>query len=96
MVQIRVLAGSLVAMTLLAGCAASSHRGGWQYGDRVYSSRQDCLDAKRRAKAQGTVVGALGGAATGAVLGGNVGETALAAGAGALAGNVLSGRNRNC
>jgi hypothetical protein len=84
---------SLAALLATAGCV---NGGNYSYGGRTYASRQECLDAKKRDKTTGTVVGALGGAATGAILGGNVGETALAAGVGAAGGNVLSGRNRPC
>lgn len=83
-------AGALI----LTGCAASG--GGYSYDGRVYSSREECLAAKRSAKTKGAIVGAVGGAAAGAVLGGNVGESALAGGAGALGGYVLSGRNTPC
>jgi len=82
------------AGTLFSGCATSGD--GWRYGNEVYSTRADCLAAKRDAKTKGAVVGAIGGAATGAVLGGNVGEAALASGVGAAAGAILSGRNRPC
>jgi hypothetical protein len=90
------LRACVASLALLIGAAGCVNGGGYSYGGRSYASRQECLDAKKRDKTTGTVVGALGGAATGAILGGNVGETALAAGVGAAGGNVLSGRNRPC
>jgi len=80
--------------TFLSGCATGGD--GWLYGNQVYASREDCLEAKRDAQTKGAVVGAVGGAATGALLGGNVGEAALASGVGAAGGALLSGRNRPC
>ena len=63
--------------------------------DDVYN----CLKAKKKGAKTGTIVGAAGGAGTALVFGGNLGQTALAAGAGALAGNVIgkgSGTNKYC
>lgn len=77
---------------MLAGCATTG--GGWAYGDRVYASREECLAAKRDSQRRAAVVGAAGGAATGALAGGNLGETALASGAGALAGAALASARR--
>ncbi len=85
-----LVAGGLVA----SGCATTSG-GGWAFGDRVYATRAECLAARRDAQRRGAVVGAAGGAATGAIAGGNLPETALAAGAGALAGAAL-GSARRC
>lgn len=82
----------LPAAALVAGCATTG--GGWAHGDRVYASRADCLAAKRDAQRRAAVVGAAGGAATGALAGGNLGETALASGAGALAGAALASARR--
>jgi hypothetical protein len=47
------------------------------------------LSAKKRAKARGAVAGAVIAGVGTALLGGNVGETALVAGAGALAGREI-------
>jgi hypothetical protein len=77
----------------LGGCATGNSS--WGYGDRTYASRGECLAAKRDARNKGAVVGAVGGAATGALLGGNVGEAAVASGAGALAGGAI-GNSRSC
>jgi outer membrane lipoprotein SlyB len=58
-----------------------------------------CLIQRKKGAKKGTIIGAAGGAGAGLVAGGNVGETLLAAGAGALAGNLIgkgSGTNRTC
>ena len=58
-----------------------------------------CLIQRKKGAKKGTIIGAAGGAGVGLVAGGNVGETLLAAGAGALAGNLIgkgSGTNRTC
>ena len=69
----------------------------YETGGKNYNSLEACQRAKKRAKARATVAGAViaGGAA--ALLGGNVGETALVAGAGALAGREIGKRTvRQC
>jgi outer membrane lipoprotein SlyB len=50
-----------------------------------------CLLKRKKGSRKGTIIGAAGGAGLGLVAGGNLGETALAAGVGALAGNALGG-----
>jgi len=58
-----------------------------------------CLLKRKEGAKKGTIIGAAGGAATGAIAGGNLGETLLAGGAGALAGNLIgkgSGTNARC
>lgn len=58
-----------------------------------------CLIQRKKGAKKGTIIGAAGGAGTAVVAGGDVGETLLAAGAGALAGNLIgkgSGTNRRC
>jgi outer membrane lipoprotein SlyB len=48
-----------------------------------------CLIKKKKGAKTGTIAGAAGGAGVGLIAGGNFGETALAAGAGALAGRAI-------
>jgi len=58
-----------------------------------------CLTQKKKGAKKGTIIGAAGGAGIGLIAGGNFGQTALAAGAGALAGNLLgkgTGTSNNC
>ncbi len=79
------------AGVLLAACA-TSQSGGWTWDGKTYATYEECRAAKRKA----AVVGAIGGATTGAVLGGNVGEAALAAGVGAAGGALLARGSRSC
>lgn len=52
-----------------------------------------CLIERSKGRKKGTIIGAAGGAAVGVVAGGNLGESALAAGVGALAGRALGAGN---
>ncbi|MBB5987548.1 MULTISPECIES: hypothetical protein [Sphingobium] len=58
-----------------------------------------CLIQRKKGAKKGTIIGAAGAGGTAVVAGGNVGESLLAAGAGALAGNLIgkgSGTNSRC
>jgi len=68
----------------------------WVYNGNVYDSRDQCLKARNKDKTKGAVVGAAGGAATVAVLGGNLGEAALGAGVGAAAGAIIGKNAKKC
>ncbi len=68
----------------------------WVYNGRVYDNHGQCVKAKNADKKKGAVVGAVGGAATVAILGGNVGEAALGAGVGAAAGAIIGKNARKC
>lgn len=61
----------------------------YEYNGKQYNSLAQCQRAKKRAKARGAVAGAVIAGAGTALLGGNLGETALVAGAGALAGREI-------
>jgi hypothetical protein len=61
----------------------------YEYDGQAYQTRAQCLRAKERAKKRGTVAGAVIAGAGAAILGGNVGESALVAGAGALTGREI-------
>lgn len=61
----------------------------YEYGGKRYNSLAACQHAKKRAKARGAVAGAAIAGVGAALLGGNFGETALVAGAGALAGREI-------
>ena len=71
----------------------------FETGGKSYASLEECLRAKKRAKTRATIAGAVIAGAGAAVLGGNVGETALVAGAGALAGREIAkatNKNKQC
>jgi len=61
----------------------------YETNGKTYKTMEECLRAKKRAKARGAIAGAVIAGAGAALLGGNVGETALVAGAGALAGREI-------
>lgn len=56
---------------------------------KTFKTLAQCLRAKKRAKERGAIAGAVIAGAGAAILGGNVGESALVAGGGALAGREL-------
>jgi outer membrane lipoprotein SlyB len=64
----------------------------WQTGNKQYNTIADCRRAKKRAKDRSTVAGAAIAGAGAALLGGSFAETALVAGAGALAGREIGKR----
>jgi hypothetical protein len=61
-----------------------------------FNTLAECRRAKKRAKARGTIAGAAVAGAGAALLGGNLGETALVAGAGALVGRELGRNSKKC
>jgi hypothetical protein len=91
-VALSVAAGSL-ALPIPALAKNQSH---YEYNGHYYETRQQCLDAKKRAQQRGTVVGAATAGVATALLGGNLGETALVAGGGARVGNQLGKNSKKC
>jgi len=67
----------------------------YQYNGRAYNSFAQCQAAKRKARRDGTIVGAAAAGIGAAVLGANLGTTALIAGGGAVVGNRL-GNAKKC
>ncbi|WP_353216792.1 hypothetical protein [Sandarakinorhabdus sp.] len=61
----------------------------YEYDGKQYPSLNECLRAKKRAKVRAAIAGAVIAGAGAALAGGNAGETALVAGAGALAGREI-------
>ncbi|MEY2883956.1 MAG: hypothetical protein RL490_1680 [Pseudomonadota bacterium] len=66
----------------------------YEYQGRAYNSLASCQAAKRKARKDGTIVGAAVAGVGAAVLGANLGETALIAGGGAVVGNQLGDRKK--
>lgn len=66
----------------------------YEYQGKAYNSRAECLRAKKRAKDRATVAGAAIAGVGAALLGGNLGQTALVAGAGALAGREIGRQSK--
>lgn len=79
----------LMAPAVTPALAQSKQSTLYEYDGKQYTSLAQCQRAKKRAKARGAVAGAVIAGAGTALLGGNVGETALVAGAGALAGREI-------
>lgn len=65
-------------------------------GKNYYETREACLAAKDRSKKRGTIVGAAAAGVGAALLGGNLGETALVAGGGAVVGHELGKNAKKC
>jgi hypothetical protein len=85
-----------LALTLPAVPSAARQKPQYEYNGRYYTSLQECLARKKRAEKRGTIVGAAAAGIGAALLGGNLGETALVAGGGAVAGNVIAGKTHRC
>lgn len=76
--------------------AAARHHDRYNYNGHSYSSYQQCVDAKRRAQKRGTIAGAATAGAGAALLGGNLGESLLVAGGGALVGSAIGKNSKHC
>ncbi len=76
--------------------AAAQNRGAYEYNGKRYETRSQCLAAKKRSEKRATIVGAAAAGIGAALLGGNVGETALVAGGGAVVGNVVASKSKKC
>ncbi len=96
MKQLYILA--LVPLVMLAPASPlpAKDKQQWTYDGRVFDSYEACKKAKKDSKKKGAIVGAAGGAATALIFGGNVGEAALAAGAGAAAGAIIGKNAKKC
>jgi hypothetical protein len=92
-----LLAALAVAVPALPAAARNNQNNvqRYEYDGRYYNDLAQCRDAKRKAKKDGTIVGAAVAGVGAALLGANLGETALIAGGGALVGNQL-GKSKKC
>jgi hypothetical protein len=92
---------ALSVMLVVGGSAAPAlaknhhHSVRYEHDGRYYNSYAACRASKRKHIRDGTIVGAAAAGIGAAVLGANLGETALIAGGGALVGNQL-GRSKSC
>lgn len=86
----------LTAFAFGATATVAKEKVNYEYDGKVYETKDACLKAKKKAKKKGAIVGAVGGAATTAVFGGNLGESALASGVGAVAGGVIGNSTKKC
>jgi hypothetical protein len=67
----------------------------WETGGKTYTSYEDCVAARKKAEKKGAIIGAVVGGGATALLGGNLGKSALGAGAGALVGSQVS-KGKKC
>lgn len=106
MIKTARCAAGLLALGLIAQPALAETRLGPKDRARVARAAprdrdevRYCLIQRKKGAKKGTIIGAAGGAGVSLLAGGNLGETALAAGAGALAGNLVgkgSATNERC
>lgn len=89
------LAAALVS-TAPATVVTAKQKTQWVHDGRAYNSYQACRRAKERSRDRAAVVGAASSGAVAAIAGGSVAETALVAGAGALAGAVIGKNAKKC
>lgn len=75
--------------------AAKSHTR-YEYNGHYYNSLAQCRAEKRSSTKRGTIVGAATAGVGAALLGANLGETALIAGGGAVVGNAIGSRSKHC
>jgi hypothetical protein len=91
---------SVLVLVALAGASAppvfAKQQTRYVYDGRSYQTYQQCLNAKKQAEKRGTIVGAATAGVATALLGGNLAETALVAGGGALVGNQLGKNSKKC
>jgi outer membrane lipoprotein SlyB len=85
---------ALLGMVPVAPAMAEPVR--YEHNGKYYKTRAECQAAKKRAEKRGTIVGAAVAGVGAALLGGNVGETALVAGGGAVVGNALGSKSKKC
>ncbi len=90
-----LIASLALAIPALPAAAKQHNNQRYEYNGRYYSNVAQCQAAKRKARKDGTIVGAAVAGVGAAVLGANLGETALIAGGGALVGNQL-GNSKKC
>lgn len=97
-----MICGAMAALIAVGGVAAplaaktsKSQPVRYEYNGRYYNSYEQCRAQKKKATKDGTIVGAAVAGVGAAILGANLGETALIAGGGALVGNQL-GKTKKC
>ena len=99
--EMRIAAGlAIVSMAIAAtsvpAMAKNRERTQWVYDGRAYESYEQCRKARADSKKKAAIVGAASAGTVAAIAGGNLGETALVAGAGALTGAVIGKNAKKC
>ncbi len=95
MFAMALVAASLGTSPALAKKHHDNNQTRYEYDGRYYDDVRACEDAKRKASKNGTIVGAATAGVGAAILGANLGETALIAGGGALVGRAI-GKSKKC
>ncbi|MCG2840191.1 hypothetical protein L6Q21_04245 [Sandaracinobacter sp. RS1-74] len=91
------LTGAVMAVAPTAPLVAKSkNKTQWVYDGRAYESYEACKRAKDKSRDRAAIVGAASAGTVAAIAGGNLGETALVAGAGALTGAVIGKNAKKC
>ena len=90
-----VIATLAAAMPAMPAAARHHNQAGYQYNGQSYNSYEQCREARSRHKRDGTIAGAAIAGVGAAVLGANLGTSALIAGGGAVVGHEL-GRKKRC
>ncbi|PZN94457.1 MAG: hypothetical protein DCF31_09535 [Alphaproteobacteria bacterium] len=83
-----------IAATLPALPAEARSKTRYEYNGRTYNSYQQCAAAKKKHKRDGALAGAAIAGVGAALLGGNLGESALIAGGGAVVGHEIGAKKR--
>lgn len=81
------------AMPLMA---KKKNQAQWVHDGRAYDSYESCKRAKDKSRDRSAIVGAASAGTVAAIAGGSLAETALVAGAGALAGSVIGKNAKKC
>jgi len=87
---------AIITASLMPLAPAMAEKVRYENNGNYYETRAECLKAKKRSKNRATVVGAAVAGVGAALLGGNLGETALVAGGGAVVGNVIANKPKKC
>ena len=90
-----VIAALAAAMPAIPAAARHHHDAGYRYNGQNYNSYEQCREARSRHKRDGTIAGAAIAGVGAAVLGANLGTSALIAGGGAVVGHEI-GRKKHC
>ncbi len=86
----------MIVLSLLAAAPATARQSNnyYEFKGKRYATYQQCMAARKRSQQRGTVAGAAAAGVGAALLGGNVGESLLVAGGGALVGNEIGKSSR--
>lgn len=90
-----LIATLAAAMPAVPAAARHDDRSRYEYNGRYYNNYEQCREARSRHKRDGAIAGAAIAGVGAAVLGANLGTSALIAGGGAVVGHEI-GRKKHC